>query len=349
MILVVKFQSIFKKHLNHKLALSKSLALVLLATILSSCQNSSLHEFEGMIMGTNYKILIAGEIPSSINHGLLFNILDSVNQEMSTYLPESPLNKLNKLPTSLWFTASKELLEVISYAQDVCIISDGAFDISIGNIVNKWGFGPPLSFATKTESIDTLIKDVGCESIEINKPRNQIRRLKEVSLDLSAIAKGYAIDKLSEYLLDLNIYNFLIELGGEIRVNGDKRGSQWEVGIENPLNQKEPLLILDMSNFQNYALATSGIYRNFKIVENNFISHTFDPRTGRSVDSQLLSVSVIDNLAIKADTLATTLNVLGMKKGMEFAEEHKIKALFVMNKNNKAYYKTSSEYDKLLK
>ena len=299
-------------------------------------------------MGTSYKVLISDPLPSSVNQEVIFNILDSVNQEMSTYIPSSFLNELNNTKVNEWLSASKDFLKVIAYAKSACILSKGAFDVSIGGIVNLWGFGSADELDWPLGKVDYAIEEIGCESIQINNNTGSVRRVKDVYVDLSAIAKGYAVDKLSRYLNSKELFNFLIEVGGEITVSGEKRGSLWEIGIENPYSVSEPILILDSSKLGNFSLATSGIYRNFKYIDGKRISHTFDPRSGKSIDSKLFSVSVLSNTAMEADVLATTLNVLGLMKGLKFAELNAIKAIFIFQEDISLNYKTSSSLDRVL-
>jgi thiamine biosynthesis lipoprotein len=348
MTLVVKllnFISHKKKLFNYLISL---LVIFFISSLLLSCEKKLLHNFSGEIMGTSYKVLISDPLPSSVNQEVIFNILDSVNQEMSTYIPSSFLNKLNNTKVYEWLSASKDFLQVITYAKSACILSKGAFDVSIGGIVNSQGFGSAKELDWPLDKVDYKIEEIGCESIEINNTASSVRRVKDVYIDLSAIAKGYAVDKLSKYLNSKKLFNFLIEIGGEIIVSGNKRDSLWEVGIENPFSLSKPIFILDSRKLGNFSLATSGIYRNFRYIDGQRISHTFDPRSGKSIDSALLSVTVLSNTAMEADVLATTLNVLGLNHGLEFAEINDIKAVFIFQENNSLNYKTSSQLNRVL-
>ena len=312
-----------------------------------ACNQTINTTFEGSIMGTNYKVLISGKVPSIVNEKSIFNVIDKVNQEMSTYIVNSTVNEINNANINELIYVTQDLINVLSYGQKICNLSKGAFDVSIGHIVNAWGFGPSVKDDSK--NLEQMISNIGCNSFKVNQVSNSILKNKNVSIDLSAIAKGYAIDKLAIYLSSHSIDNYLIEIGGEIRVKGDKNGVTWKVGIENPFNFSKPLMLLNNQNFGDFSLATSGSYRNYKMIEGEKISHTFDPRTGLSVKSDLLSVSVIHNTAMEADTLATTLNVLGADKGFIFSEENNIKAIFVIKENDSLIFKTSSEYNRVLK
>ena len=176
----------------------------------------------------------------------------------------------------------------------------------------------------------------------------RVKKIDDVFLDLSAIAKGFAVDLVANHLLKLGVNNFLIEVGGEIRASGEKFNESWNVGIENPFDSKKPFLVIETKQFNNFAMATSGNYKNFQIIDNERITHTFDPRTGNSINSNVLSVSVINKDAMVADALATTLLVLGLREGLEFAEKNQLQAIFIFSDENKLSYKTSSNYSKRL-
>jgi hypothetical protein len=200
MTLVVKLLNFInhkKKLFNYLISL---VVIFLISSLLLSCEKKLLHNFSGEIMGTSYKVLISDPLPSSVNQEVIFNILDSVNQEMSTYIPSSFLNELNNTKVNEWLSASKDFLKVIAYAKSACILSKGAFDVSIGGIVNLWGFGSADELDWPLGKVDYAIEEIGCESIQINNNTGSVRRVKDVYVDLSAIAKGYAVDKLSRYL-----------------------------------------------------------------------------------------------------------------------------------------------------
>ena len=300
-------------------------------------------------MGTNYKISISEPLIRT-DHSKLFLTLDFVNQEMSTYIPSSLLSKLNSLPVGIWLEVSNEFIRVVDYSQKLCFLSEGAFDVSVGNLVNAWGFGPlEINFFPNKEIITKEKSQIGCNAIQIDLINKSVRRKKDVYLDLSAVAKGFAIDLLAEYLDKLLVENYLIEIGGELRVKGNKpNGKPWVVGIEHPEQSAKTIFTIDTELIKNFSLATSGNYRNYKKINKKIISHTFDPRSGLSIANKIASVSIIDQSAMKSDALATTLNVLGLSKGLEFANKHQISAFFVLNKEKNFLVFTSKEFDLLI-
>lgn len=331
----------------------KNLSAFLLASclIFSGCENNvdSLTKYSGTIMGTTYKVSIS-EPKEEINKSDIFSLLDSVDKEMSTYIPSSYLSQLNATEVGIWLQASQNFLYVVSYSQELCVLTDGAFDVSVGNLVNAWGFGPlEINFFPNKEIINQEKSQIGCNSIQIDLINKSVRRKKDVYLDLSAVAKGFAIDLLAEYLDELLVENYLIEIGGELRVKGNKpNGKPWVIGIEHPEQSVKTIFTIDTNLIKSFSLATSGNYRNYKKINEKIISHTFDPRSGLSISNKIASVSIIDQSAMKSDALATTLNVLGLSKGLEFANKHQISAFFVLNSENNFLVFTSKEFDLLI-
>ena len=325
--------------------------LLVFCLIFSGCENEvdSLAKYSGAVMGTTYKVSISGS-KGKINKSDIFSLLDSVDNEMSTYIPSSYLSQLNATEVGTWLQASQNFLYVVSYSQELCVLTDGAFDISVGNIVNAWGFGPlEINLFPNKEIINQEKSQIGCNAIQIDLINKSVRRKKDVYLDLSAVAKGFAIDLLAEYLDELLVENYLIEIGGELRVKGNKpNGKPWVVGIEHPEQSAKTIFTIDTDLIKNFSLATSGNYRNYKKINEKVISHTFDPRSGLSIANKIASVSIIDQSAMKSDALATTLNVLGLSKGLEFANKNQISAFFVLNRKNNFLVITSKEFDLLI-
>ena len=344
MILVLRnLAPCFKKNI-----LIQSLIFILTLLVLLGCEDSSggLLKYQGSIMGTTYKVTLR-EPHIEISHSDIFLELDSVNQEMSTYISTSFLSNLNKTKEGIWFYASSEFLHVVSYSQELCNLSGGAFDISVGNLVNAWGFGPIETYKEPSNDLIERSKaEIGCNSIEIDLINKRVRKVKDVYVDLSAIAKGFAIDYLAEYLDRLKIENYLIELGGELKAKGYKANQiPWLVGIEHPKMNVNPILMLRTDQFTPFSLATSGNYRNYKKMSEGIVSHTFDPRKGLTVQNDLSSVSIISETAMKADALATTLHVLGKEEGLKFANQNKLRAIFISTQEDNFSIYTSKALD----
>ena len=249
--------------------------LLVFYLIFSGCENKvdSLTKYSGAVMGTTYKVSISGS-KGKINNSDIFSLLDSVDNEMSTYIPSSYLSQLNDTEVGTWLQASQNFLYVVSYSQELCVLTDGAFDISVGNIVNAWGFGPfEINFFPNKEIINKEKSQIGCNAIQIDLINKSVRRKKDVYLDLSAVAKGFAIDLLAEYLDKLLVENYLIEIGGELRVKGNKpNGKPWVVGIEHPEQSAKTIFTIDTDLIKNFSLATSGNYRNYKKINEKYIN-----------------------------------------------------------------------------
>lgn len=293
-------------------------------------------------MGTNYKVILSASSKENINQNI-FQIFNSVNEEMSTYIPNSSLSKLNRKSLNEWMEVSSDFIKVAHFSQEICFFSEGAFDISVGNIVNIYGFGPDkLRDSVDTSKIEKFEQGIGCDSFEVDLKNNQIRRVKDVYLDMSGIAKGYAIDLLSDYFDRLSINSYLIELGGEIKFKGNKSSSEaWVIGIENPASINNPILTISSKDQKNIALATSGEYRNFRKVDGVIISHTIDPKTFRPLKRQHSSVSVVTNQSMEADALATALNVMGFEAGLKFANTNQIKVIYIFKEEDSFTFQTS--------
>ena len=267
-------------------------------------------------------------------------ILSELNQLMSTYLEDSELNRFNQTPTGIWFKLSPDTLEVIDKAIQVSEQSDGAFDITVGELVNLWGFGPDLKPVKlpNDEQLNQVLSSVGYQYLSLDKGTGKILKLKPVYVDLSAVAKGYAVDKVAEYLQNAGVSAFLVEVGGELRSFGRKPdGSAWRVAIETPVPGNPALGQRNIHNvieLENMGLATSGDYRNFYEENGIRYSHTIDPRTGRPITHRLASVTVLHQQAGYADAWATALMVMGEEQGYDLAVENNLAAFFIVKETD---------------
>lgn len=288
----------------------------------------------GPTMGTNFNVKVVTDDPSEANRMRLAQLvreaLDGVDEHMSTYRSESEIEQFNRGDAKP-FAASRDLLEVVSEAQRVARLTGGAFDITVGPLVDIWGFGP--SGATETpdeESLLELVAATGFEQLEVDVEGGTLRKTRaDCRIDLSAIAKGFAVDRVSERLAEQGLPNHMVEVGGEVRARGlNGSGQIWRIGIERPdAHGRSVQLVVPLANL---SLATSGDYRNFFERDGVRISHTIDPRTGRPIAHDLASVSVIQASCMTADALATALGVLGPDEGLELAEKLDIPAYFLV-------------------
>jgi FAD:protein FMN transferase len=296
--------------------------------MISACQQASdrTSSISGLTMGTTYSVKWLTE-DKSINKGKIHTdiegILAHVNQSMSTYIPDSELSRLNQVKGDDWQTISDDLYAVITHAINVSVITNGAFDITVGPLVNLWGFGPdPFTHEIPDESVlEETIKHTGYQHIAIELLSNKFSKSEpDIYIDLSGIAKGFAVDKIAQYLDNNNIQNYLVEIGGELRGKGLNASHQaWQIGIEQAeTNERSVQRIISL---KNSAMATSGDYRNYFEKEGIRYSHTIDPNTGKPITHNLASVTVIDDSAMHADAMATAFMVLGTEKTHSLANQ----------------------------
>ncbi len=314
---------------------------IFISTFLAACAEKSQPKsflLTGPTMGTRYHITVVSP-PSQLNEVKLQKEIDklliNINQQMSTYIADSEISNFNRWPINNWQTISADFFKVVELSQSISLLSEGRFDITIGPLVDLWGFGAGSSDTQKIPDeklIEQAKSRVGWQYLVLDKDKLAIQKLKPVSIDLSAIAKGYGVDKVSA-LLDLNgIKNYLVEIGGEVKVKGlNKEGNLWRLGIETPsLLQQGAQKIVQL---EDQAIATSGDYRNYFEEEGVRFSHTIDPITGRSVKHNIASVSVIATTAAEADALATALNAMGFDKAQALTNRENIAAYFILYDN----------------
>ena len=311
-------------------------------------------------MGTTYTVKYltdSNTSPAQPTQAELDALLREVNRQMSTYQTDSEISRFNQMKAAQGaMSISNDFATVVAEAIRLNQFTEGALDVTIGPLVNLWGFGPDKRIhktPTSAELAQT-IPNIGIDKIHLTLPQaNQAAQLSKatdhVYLDLSAIAKGFGVDKIATYLEQLGIQNYLVEIGGELRAKGKNPQQQiWNVGIEQPqILQKQTSQIVVPLN--NQALATSGDYRNFQIDSTGKrLSHIIHPQTQQPISHQLASISVIADNAMTADGLSTGLFVLGEERALALAEQHQL-AIFLIIKTEQGFEtKMSSAFQKLL-
>ena len=258
-------------------------------------------------------------------------VLERIEGRMSHYRPDSELSRFNRARTTEPQQMTPETLGVVAEALAVGRVSGGAFDVTVGPLVDAWGFGPPGRAPAVPEEalLAALRARVGVDLLELDLSASTLRKRRaDIVVDLSAIAKGYAVDAVAALLAERGFDDHLVEIGGELRAAGrNERGEPWRVAIERPAQGvASAQRIVPLTDA---ALATSGDYRNFYALDGTRVSHTIDPRTGRPVTHGPLSVSVIAERCSLADAQSTALNVLGVEEGYPLAVTHGWAALFV--------------------
>lgn len=282
----------------------------------------------GQTMGTTYSIKLG---PTATNAPTLTQTseeieaeLASVNAQMSTYLTTSELSRFNQQTSGEWFAVSQETAAVVELALQLNKQSDGAFDVTVGPLVNLWGFGPTprQSQAPSQEDITAALEAVGSDKLQVRLAPAALRKTHPaLQVDLSAIAKGHGVDRVVDVLERLQFSSYFVEIGGEVRTKGTKPGGQaWQVGIEQPRSEERS--VAEVLSLTDQALATSGNYRNYFEVDGRRFSHTISPMTGWPVEDPIASASVLaDNCAL-ADGVATAMMSAGFDTSLALAERN---------------------------
>lgn len=325
-----------------RLLFKASFLFVLTAIFLFGCdRQSSPQSFHitGPTMGTRYTVKIIDPPAALVQITLqqqIKQLLEQLNRQMSTYIPDSEIMVFNRLGVDQWQTISSDFLDVVLLSQKVAGMTDGAFDITIGPLVELWGFGQREGQGIPAAAdITDALSRVGWQQLSVKPENTAILKQIPLWLDVSAVAKGYAVDKIAQLLEQQQVAHYLVEVGGEMRVKGYNAQQQlWRIGIETPaLLQQGAQQVIAMTD---KAIATSGDYRNFFEEDGQRFSHTIDPKTGQPVRHRIASVTVIADTAAEADAFATALNVLGDTRALSFAEEQQLAAYFILHDDAEA-------------
>lgn len=320
---------------------AKGVALATPFISLVGCSEDSarnLLSLGGQTMGTTYSVKIVN-LPPDLDQNALAQefdgLLETVNQRMSTYRPESELSRFNAASTGDWLAISSDTRTVVEEALRVARVTDGAFDPTVGPLVALWGFGATGDGqrVPSPEDIAATRETIGFAKIETqDEPPRLAKRQDGVRLDLSGVAKGFAVDKLAVHLDARGVTDYLVEVGGELRASGlGPEGRPWRVGIEKPTMAPGDLQrIVDLDQG---GLATSGNYRIFFEQDGQRYTHIVNPRSGWPVEHDLASATVVADSTMEADALSTSLLVLGAEAGMKLAAEQDIAAFFVTGRS----------------
>ena len=304
-------------------------------------------------MGTRYTIKVVdlpGNVEPKVLESDIVRILDDVNDRMSTYRNNSELSKFNATKIKDWIPASPELALVVAEALRVSRLTDGAFDVTVAPLVDLWGFGPSIhpDRIPSEREIKAGLARVGYQYLHARQSPPALKKdLEDLDVDLSAIAKGYAVDNVAAHFESLGIGNYMVEVGGEIRAQGhNAKGLPWKIAIERP--SPETRAIYATINLTDQSVATSGDYRNYFEAKGQRFSHTLDPRTGKPIDHSLASVTVISSTAMYADAMATALTVRGLQSGYQLAEQEKLAAFFIQKTPHGFAEKTTTAFKKYM-
>ncbi|NVJ57701.1 MAG: FAD:protein FMN transferase [Vibrionaceae bacterium] len=302
--------------------------------VLAGCEQPAEQvHLTGPTMGTTYNIkyIVAEGIPSATElQKEVDRLLEEVNDQMSTYRKDSELSRFNQYTESDAFEVSPQTATVVKEAIRLNGLTLGALDVTVGPLVNLWGFGPEArpEVVPSDEELAERRANTGIEHLEV--VGNTLKKdIPNLYVDLSTIAKGWGVDVVADYIQSQGIMNYMVEVGGEMRVKGlNREGVPWRIAIEKP--SVDERAIQEIIEPGEMAVATSGDYRNYFERDGIRYSHIINPETGKPINHKVVSVTVLDKSSMTADGLATGLMVMGEVKGMQVAQENNIPVLMIV-------------------
>lgn len=300
-------------------------------------------------MGTSYNVKIVSEkeFDQAKLRKEIYAVLKEVNRQMSTWQNDSEITAFNKFNDTTAFKISADFYTVVKMSQEIAEISDGAFDITVKPLVSAWGFkreGRPKATLSQN-TLDSLLEFTGYKKIQLLSD-NRIRKSDpRVSIDLGGIAKGFGVDKVKSVLVKYNFENYFIEIGGEDIAKGlNAEGEAWRIGISLPKPDANPMNLQKVISLSDKAIATSGDYRNFYWLDEKFVSHRLNPKTGRPVASPLASATAITDNCAFADGLALAFLIVGKDKALEIANKlENVDAYLIERVNDSTFTEFFSE------
>ena len=311
---------------------SKLIALIagiILLVVAYNHNQKSLYEISGSAYGTRWSIS-STEYISDLHKNNIISIINRIDYVASNYKEDSEIAIIN-FTQGNDFKISSDLLNILIIAKDVEISSDGFYNIMMAKVSGQLGFSPDFN---------NTLDQVKVSSYTIDDQNSILYRDSSNWFDLSSIAKGYAVQTIHNYLKDNNMNNHLIDIGGEIIVNGSSTEDNWKIGIQDPSSiSNKALKVITNKNSSFLAIATSGEYRNYKIDDNgDKVSHTINPNTLKSINNKILSVTVLhESSATYADAYATALNVMGLEKALDKSNELNIASMFILENDEIVY------------
>ncbi|MBC8947671.1 FAD:protein FMN transferase ApbE [Xenorhabdus sp. TS4] len=311
-------------------------ALLFATMMLAACDGPKQQNLNGQTMGTYYSVKYVADssVPApEVLQKEIDRLLEEVNDQMSTYRPNSELSRFNQSrEVNKPFPVSAATAKVVKEAIRINKLTDGALDVTVGPLVNLWGFGPEgrITKAPTDEELDIRRAWTGIDNLSVE-GNNLIKSIPELYVDLSSIAKGYGVDVVAEYLESRNIKNYMVDIGGEVRTSGNNgKKNPWRIAIEKPSDNGMAQSAQEIIEPGNMSVATSGDYRNYFEQNGVRYSHTINPKTGRPITHNLVSITVIAPTCMSADGFSTGLDVLGPEKGMEVAEKLNIPVFMIV-------------------
>ncbi|MGB0580668.1 MAG: FAD:protein FMN transferase [Limisphaerales bacterium] len=306
---------------------------------------------DGDAMGTTWTVQVdirGEEQETQLLNDAIAGLLESTEQQMSTWRSDSEISKFNSGLSTNWIPIGPRIATVLRQAQAVSRATSGAFDVTVLPLVELWGFTSQelVTNAPPAKALTIIRQATGFQKLQVSNERDEVRKLHHrTQVDLSALAKGYAVDLVCGLLGEMKYTNYLVEIGGELRGHGDsKKGRPWRVGLELPIVGKSELG--DAVDLPNNALATSGDYRNFLELDGQRYAHIINPRTGHPIKQQGIAVSVLAPTCMEADAWATALTVLGIDQGLQLAEQEKLAVQFRVYLEGELVQQSSAQWPK---
>jgi len=314
-------------------------SIVILFT--SACREKpEFSNFAGTAQGTTYSIVFENspKLDPFALKAEIEKILDDFDMSLSLYKDSSILSRINRNEDVM---PDEYFIEVFRRSVEISYLTKGAFDITVGPLVRAWGFGPDEHKDVSAQKVDSLLCLVDIDKLKLTDGKI-VKSDPRVKLDFNAIAQGYSVDVLSNYLLEKGIKNSLVEIGGEVRARGSKNGNPWRIGIDRPEdNNMIPGQNLSaVMEMEDRSLATSGNYRKFYVENGIKYSHTINPFSGYPAKNRLLSATILASDCATADGIATACMVMGKEKSIEFLDLHPEYDAYLIYSDEEGNFKT---------
>lgn len=312
--------------------------VALVALLLAACAKTpEIRSLDGQTMGTTWSVsFISTDADATILRAGIQQRLDAIVAQMSPWEGDSDISRYNRAPAGTWQDIPAEFHRVLSHALALAKDTAGAYDPTVGPLVNLWGFGPDGQRREPPDdaAIAAARTRTGWQRVELDPAQPRIFQPGGVSLDFSSIAPGFALDQIADFLDAGGVHDYLIETGGELRAGGSRgNGRPWQVAIERPIDSDAAdgsVSTQHVIGLSGRSMGSSGDYRHFFKDGGQRYSHRIDPRSGRPVLNDVASVTVVARDGISADPLATALSILGVEEGMRYAQEYDIAVLFIV-------------------
>lgn len=302
-----------------------------------SADKTPYQNISGQTMGTYYNIKIRTLKEDNMLSQKIKQHMDELNRKMSVFDPKSEISRLNNAKAEEWIELSPEMSQVMKNAAKIWKMSNGAFDPTIGKLVDLWGFGSAVPQKTPSETeIKEVMKHTGFNKLKFADNYTRVKKNNDaIYINLSAIAKGYGVDSITNLLEKEGYTDFIVEIGGEVVARGKRSEDDngWKIGVVKPDENQGNAFVVTLKNL---AVATSGDYRNYYYKDGKKYSHTISPKNGYPVEHNLASVTVFNNSCMEADALATAAMAMGEEKALQFANDNNLALVMFVRQNDES-------------